>query len=988
MSPCPRRLRRLLVLTCALATLGSGTAVHAQPPGPTRETEPGLYLVTLTGRPTASHPATRPGAGRRFDRGRPAVAALADRLRDRQDQVLASVGGPEPVYRYTTALNGVAVRLDEAQVKALRSHPDVALVERSTVQRPAGVATVPARRARDAGARDAGAREVEAREVEAREARGRVSPVRAVAPRSGRGLVVGVVDTGIWPESPSFAGLPQQAPGRSAALPGFGGACAAAEQWEPEDCNDKVVSARWFVAGFGPERLSSTEVLSARDTTGHGTHTASTVAGERADDVRIGGQSFGTAVGAAPAARLAVYKACWTAPDPADDGCATADTVAAVDRAVADGVDVISYAVAGSADPTDTLSRAFLGAVSAGVFVAAAAGNDGPGGGRVGHVAPWVATVAATTREDYRGTVTWRGGPRLTGAMVADRAVSRARLVHGRDAASADADARAAAWCAPGSLDAAVVQDAVVVCERGVVPRVDKSETVAAAGGAGMVLLNRPGTVPDAVEADLHAVPTVHLDAAAAARLRAHLRRAGPAARASLLPTRETARPRPRLVPSSSRGPAPGVDLVKPDLAAPGAAVLGAVAPPSDRGRLWGLRSGTSVSAAHVAGLAATLRAQHPRWSPAALRSALVTSAGGLRDSPGPLAAGAGQVDPAAARAPGLVLDAGPASYHRFLAGELPVEDLNLPSLALVDLVGRDRLTRRLTNVSGRRATWTATVSGLSGFEVSVRPRTVTLRPGASRTVRIAVAATERTRPGRLVAGRLTWSDGRRRVQLPAVVRADRLQAPALVTAPADRERVVVTGRSGSGAPPRATGTGLLAADPVGLSLRPAPLGTTRPPSAQGQARGQSQDTLTTRLEVPRGARALRVEVRSHNSADDLDLRIFRGERVLGAATGPGASAAVSLVEPPAGRYRVEVHAVRAGNGAAVTGELTSWVVPRRTPATGDVVGLDVAGPRAGGPAGAGVHYRLAWPELDPTRRWLGVVRYRGSDEVTLVRVG
>ena len=316
MSPRPHRAQRLAALTAGLlVTTAVAAAPAAQAAGggrdvaedPTRSTAPGVYLVTLTGRPTAANPATRPAPGHRFDRTRPGVADLAGRLRARQDRVLGVVGSPTVLYRFTTVLNGFAARLDEAQVKQLRRDDRVVLVERSTVRPttsdPAAFLGLP--RADGAWGEVGG-------------------PARA-----GRGVVVGVVDTGIWPENPSFAGLPQQSPGESRALPGFHGACDAADQWSTADCNAKVVSARWFVSGFGRDQLASTEILSARDATGHGSHDASTAAGERHVDVEIDGQDFGTDSGMAPAARLAVYKACWTAPDPTQDGCTTADTVAA-----------------------------------------------------------------------------------------------------------------------------------------------------------------------------------------------------------------------------------------------------------------------------------------------------------------------------------------------------------------------------------------------------------------------------------------------------------------------------------------------------------------------------------------------------------------------------------------------------------------------------------------------------------------------------------
>lgn len=948
MSPRPHRAYRLAAVVAGALWLGTtltptALAGHPDPTGPTGATEPGLYLVTLDGHGTASHPRTRPEPGRRLGRDRTAVRELAERLRDRQDRVLASVGDPAVVHRWTTVLNGFAAELGPLQVKSLRADPRVALVERSSVQRTASTAGIPLRRARPW--------------------RGLGGPANA-----GTGVVVGLVDSGIWPENPAFAGLPQQAEGRSAALPGFHGACRAAERWSPDDCNDKVVSARWFVAGFGADRIATHEALSPRDVTGHGSHTASTVAGEDVD-VRIAGQRFGSSAGRAPAARLAVYKACWAAPDPADDGCATADTVTAVDRAVADGVDVLGYAVTGSLDPRDTVSRAFLGAARAGVFVAAAAGNAGPGHAGVGHTAPWLTTVGAATHRSYTGSVRLEDGTVLAGTMVSDRRVEHARLVHGRELAATGVSPEVSARCENGSLDASRVEGVVVVCDRGVVPRVDKSAAVASAGGAGMVLVNtRPDSGPDSVPADVHAVPTVHLALDDGRRLLDALRH-DDGLRVTLRPRHDRGPGEPRPAVDSARGPVPGSEVLKPDVVAPGSAVLGAVAPSGDGG-LWDLRSGTSVGAAHVAGLAALVAARHRTWDPSRIRSALTTTADPVAGAGGPLAAGAGHVDAGELLDPGLVLDVRGSTYSRFLDGELEGRDLNVASVVVDELVGATTVTRRLTNVSGAPETYTAQVRGLDGFDVTVRPRVVRLSPGETRRVRVGVRATPAASVRRYVTGALTFTGPRHEVRLPVVLKAAAVRAPALVEADLARGAVTVRGRSGTGRRVRAEVVGLAGADPTGLSLRPGPFGV-------------DGDTFVTVVSVPSGAGAARFEVRSHNLADDLDLRVLRGREVVGEATGPASSAVVTLLGPPAGDYRVEVRAVRAGNGAVATGELTGWVV-----GAGGAGTLELETRRAGTGPGAPFGYTVRWPELDPTRRWLGVVRYRGSGELTLLRLG
>ncbi len=959
MSPRPRRALRLPALAACLLLAVGTTSLPAQAAprpasttgDPTRSTEAGVYLVTLTGRAAADSPRTRPQPGERFDRTRPEVRRLAAALRVRQDRVLRRVGDPRVLYRYTTVLDGFAARLDEEQVKALRADPEVALVERNVVQHPAS----------DPGS------------LLGLQGTGGAWNAAGGRGRAGKGVVVGVVDSGIWPENPSFAGLPQPQPGRARALPGFHGACAPAERWTEDDCNAKVVSARWFVDGFGRNRLASTELLSARDTTGHGSHAASVAAGEPGVDVTIDGQDFGRDSGMAPAARLSVYKACWTAPDPSEDGCATADVVAAVDRAVADGVDVLSYSVAGSSDPADTVSRAFLSASTAGVFVAAAAGNRTTTGSHaVGNVAPWVTTVGASTHPLYQGGVRLDDGRTFIGAMASDTAVPPTGLALGGDSAVDGAGRGAAARCEAGSLDPDRVRNRVVVCDRGVVPRVEKSDEVARAGGVAMVLVN---TSPDTLEADVHAVPTVHLDAADAAEVKAYVRAAGETATASLDPEAAKDVAAPAIAPFSARGPVPDTDVLKPDLTAPGVAVVGAVAPPSSSGRLWDLRSGTSVSAPHVAGLAAFLRGLHPTWSPARLKSAMMTTADDLEGTAGPFAQGAGQIDPQGLLDPGVVLDAAPRSWRKFLAGERGASELNLPSLAVGDLVGRTTVVRRLTNVGATTETYTASVRGLSGIDVTVRPRTVTLRPGQTRAVRIRLVATPEAPVQEYAKGDLTWTGLTHQASIPVAVRVTAVAAPREVGAAVDAGRAVVSGRTGTGRRVEVSGVGLASAYPIGISLQPGRFDAHHPEN--------DADTFSTAVSVPAGTTAARFEITGSNRGDDVDLYVFRDDRLVSESTGPGAEADLTLLDPAPGDYTVTVHAVEAGNGAAVTGQLCTWVVGPH-----DSHDVSVETRQSGARAGAPFRSTVSWGDLDATKRWFGVVRYAGTDRRTLLRIG
>jgi len=942
---------------------GAGARAADTVPDPFRATAPGVYVVTLDGPPAAMHPGTRPVDGRRFDRTRPAVTSYVDRLTAAQDEVLHAVGDPAVLYRYTTALDGFAATLTSDQVTRLRTMPGVRLVERSTKQH---VDRTPALLRATPGVGSS------SRSLLGLDGPGGVWAAHGGPENAGRNVVIGVVDTGIWPDNPSFTGLPQRTPGTAGHLPGFHGACEAAQEWTTGDCNDKVVSARWFVKGFGEENVASAEYLSPRDGTGHGSHVASTAAGDHGVRVEVDGQRFGTTSGMAPAARLAVYKACWTAPDPTQDGCTTADTVAAVDRAVADGVDVLNYSVSGSDRLDDSVERAFLGAAAAGVFVATSAGNDGQAAGTVTHVAPWVTTVGASTHHAFQGAVRLGDGRALVGAMVSDQPVRQTALVLGTGVAAAGADPDAARLCEAGSLDAAKAEGKVVVCDRGDGARVDKSATVSAAGGAGMVLAN---TRPQSTDADVHAVPTVHLDVAEARTLKAYLRRAGGRATASLDPRGSTQVAVPSVAGFSGRGPALGAggDVLKPDLTAPGVSVLGAVAPPSDSGRSWDLASGTSTSAPHVAGLAALVAGVHPGWSPARIHSAMMTTAYDLRGRHDPLAEGAGHVAPRRFLDPGLVFDTSVRAWQQVLSGERDASEVNTSSLAVGDLVGPTTLTRRITNVTGRRESYSVRKRGLTDVDVQAFPATVRLGPGQSRTVRLRITARPSATVDRDVTGWLVWRGDRHRVRIPVSVRPTVVAALRQVVGSGASGTVVVRGRSGNGRTVKLQSSGLVAAQSTPLSLTPGSFDPARPETGTS--------TAAHPVTVPAGTDVARFAVTSDAAGDDVDLYVYRGGTLVGSSTGSSPDAEVTLTRPPAGDYTVYVNAGTAENGAA-TGELQTWVVPahggRPLVLSTDAVGFA---------PGQRFRYTASWSQLDPAKSYLGVVTYGDSDRRTLVEV-
>jgi subtilisin family serine protease len=258
--------------------------------------------------------------------------------------------------------------------------------------------------------------------------------------------------------------------------------------------------------------------------------------------------------------------------------------------------------------------------------------------------------------------------------------------------------------------------------------RVDKSAAVARAGGVGMVLVN---VTPGSQDADFHAVPTVHVDASEGRAIKDYVEDADEDATASIDPAAAEQTAVPQIAEFSSRGPSKAVvgNLLKPDIAAPGVGVVSA-ASPAGSGRLWDVYSGTSMSAPHIAGLAALVQGARPEWSPAAVKSAMMTTAYDVEGNNRPMAQGAGHVNPSRFLDPGLVYDATGRHWRAYLNGAVETSDVNVASIAVGDLTGRTVVKRRVTNVTGRTATFSADVTGLDGVRATVVPDTLLLAPG------------------------------------------------------------------------------------------------------------------------------------------------------------------------------------------------------------------------------------------------------------------
>ncbi|KRF19019.1 hypothetical protein ASG90_03815 [Nocardioides sp. Soil797] len=708
-----------MTLLAALTPLATAPAARA-------DESADLYLVTLSGPGTAGY------------RGDLSDSDYRTALVAEQDATLAQLGVDDPTYRWTTALNGVAVELTPEQASDAGNLSGVVRVEHNSRRRVAGISAATA-----GGATPA-----------ARSAAPSASAVAGGGVSGGRGTVIGVIDTGVSPGTPALG--VSTTLGR---LPSsFSGSCEPAEGWPDDTCNDKIVAANWFVEGFGADNLRSGATLSPRDDVGHGTQVASVAAGNRHVTALASGDRLGTFSGAAPDARLAIYKACWSAPDPEDDGCSTADLVSAVDAAVSDGVDVLNLSVA-SAPGQDTLDLALLGAAERDTFVTAAAGNSSS---RTGYQEPWVTTVAASSGPDRTGALRLPGRAAIPGILTAHALPASARIVLAGDIPAPGHRRSEARLCAPGSLDAARAAGTIVVCARGSVARVDKSAAVDLADGVGMVLVNAVG---ESLSTDFHSVPTLHVKAADGKRLHRAVH-SSPRVTGRFVHTPGAAGPT-AMMPWSGSGSADAL-VVKPDLTAPGFGLLAASTPASDGSR-WTLLSGTSGAAARVSGLAARIRSAHPRWSASRVRSALMTGSRSAAGQPSSLRQGAGIVKPLKGAAPGLAYDLSPTAYRRALEQGSDYSRLNLPSVQRRVPARGTVITRRVTNVGHRAMYFSSSASGFDHHQVTVRPAAIKIAPGETRSFRIRV-----TRAGVNASpdsGWVTWRGANgTRVRIPVVL--------------------------------------------------------------------------------------------------------------------------------------------------------------------------------------------------------------------------
>ncbi|KAI3701128.1 hypothetical protein L2E82_45773 [Cichorium intybus] len=608
-------------------------------------------------------------------------------------------------------------------------------------------------------------------------------------------VIVGVMDTGITPQSDSFNDE------------GFGpppakwkGSCRHFANFS--GCNNKLIGAKYFKLDGNPD---PNDILSPVDTDGHGTHTSSTAAGSMVQNAELFGLAKGTARGAVPSARVAMYKVCW-----ASSGCSDMDLLAGFDAAIHDGVDIISISIGGltGAYTNDTISVASFHAINHGILTVASAGNDGPGLGSVTNHAPWLLTVAASGIDRaFQSKIVLGNGKTLTGIGINGFAPKEKfyPITSGNDVAINSESKDSAGYCLEGTLDPSKVKGKLVQCNLGIW---GSDSVIKELGGIGTIIESE--VFLDT--AQIFMAPATMVNSTVGENIRKYIHSTRSPS-AVIYKSEEVKVSAPFIATFSSRGPNPGTKhVLKPDIAAPGVDILASYTPLQTLTGLKGdtqfskftIMSGTSMACPHVSGTAAYVKSFHPNWSPAAIKSAIMTSARPMSskvNQEAEFAYGVGQLNPRRAINPGLIYDMDTMSYIQFLCHEgydgssiaslinskskincasmippLVSEDaINYPSMQLT-LKNKKGVTtgvfrRIVTNVGHAMCTYNATIKAPKGVNITVEPTSLFFTHMLQRrSFKVTVSVQLNSSKKVLVSGSLIWRSCCHVVRSPIVV--------------------------------------------------------------------------------------------------------------------------------------------------------------------------------------------------------------------------
>ncbi|XP_062203730.1 subtilisin-like protease 3 [Phragmites australis] len=586
----------------------------------------------------------------------------------------------------------------------------------------------------------------------------------------GEGSIIGLLDTGI-----DFAHTSFNDDGMATPPAKWRGSC----KFEGVKCNKKLIGARSLIGGQNSEP--------PMDDVGHGTHTASTAAGRFVEGASVLGNGNGTAAGMAPRAHIAMYQVC-------DElGCYNSDVLAGMEAAIADGVDILSISLGGPTQPfhEDILAIGAFSAMQKGIFVSCSAGNSGPFSSSVSNEAPWILTVGASTMDRQMKAIVKLGDGRL---FVGESAYQPSNLA-----------SLPLVFKLDGSGN---ITGKVVACEiEG--PLVENGQTIKDGGGAGMIILGTEDS-GNTTFAAAHVLPASYVNSPDGAVIRKYIESSKkPTASIIFNGTSLGTIPAPVVAYFSSRGPStasPGI--LKPDIIGPGVNVIAAwpfqVGPKTvdKHDKVFNSMSGTSMSTPHLSGIAAIIKSAHSDWSPAAIKSAIMTTAYVIYDNKKPIldeklnpaghfTIGAGHVNPYKVTNPGLIYDIDEQQYISYLCGldytdseveiithqkgacnkgkKIAEAELNYPSIAVWASTGKLLVNRTVTNVGDARSSYTVDIDMPNEIKATVSPTRLEFTK-AKEMKTFVVSLSWDSSKTKHAEGSFKWVSGQHVVRSPIVI--------------------------------------------------------------------------------------------------------------------------------------------------------------------------------------------------------------------------